>query len=156
MAETSPVVRNFMRCLREAENHRETKSLCELFAENAELVNITRQPTSKSSQPNPQPNPSVKSFWSHYLGAFDRVESHFLNVIDDGSSAVLEWRSSGRLPMGLPVEYSGVSILEYEGDRISKFRTYYDSGAFLHHVARDDKRYSETVGLPEITNQATS
>jgi ketosteroid isomerase-like protein len=146
---SNPLIENFMRCLREAEQSHDLNSLCDLFTDDADMLNLTRQRSSGAKGHQPRP------FWSHYVGAFEKVESHFTNVIDDGRHAVLEWHSIGRLPMGLPVEYNGVSILEYRNGKIHRFRTYYDSAAFqaLGHLGH---HYSQSVGKPEITNQATS
>lgn len=170
----SPIVNEFMKCLQQAEETRDVKRLCELFIEEAELVNLTRQHThgrspalrqsstqtaartaggSKTSFGGPV---SATAFWRQYLNAFDHIESHFTNVIDDGRTAVLEWSSTGRLPMGLPIDYNGVSILEHDGQHIQKFRTYYDSAAFLPHAAHTTNPYSETAGLPDMSPEISS
>ena len=57
-------------------------------------------------------------------------------MLDADSGSVLEWVSRGALPDGAPVEYRGVSVLEVEGDRVRKFRTYYDSAVFLPQGAK--------------------
>lgn len=156
----NPIVNEFMKRLQDAERTRDTKRLSELFAEDAELLNLTR-PISHTKQSDPTSSPpSIPSFppqqfWSQYLHAFSNIQSHFTEVMDDGRTAVLEWHSSGQLPTELPIEYNGVSILEYENGRITRFRTYYDSAAFLSYGPLS-KPYSETVGIPEVTNQATS
>jgi hypothetical protein len=38
--------------------------------------------------------------------------------------------ATGLLPGGAPIEYYGVSLLEFDGSRIGRFRAYYDSAAF--------------------------
>ena len=51
-------------------------------------------------------------------------------IAGDGGAA-LEWESEGALPTGAPIRYRGVSLLEFAGDRVKRFRTYYDSAAFV-------------------------
>jgi ketosteroid isomerase-like protein len=35
------------------------------------------------------------------------------------------------LTNGRPVEYRGVTVIEFDGDAITRLRTYYDSAAFV-------------------------
>jgi ketosteroid isomerase-like protein len=49
---------------------------------------------------------------------------------------VLEWISKGALSTSEDIRYQGVSILEMDGERIHRFRTYYDSAAFLPQGAK--------------------
>ncbi len=153
----SEIAKSFMQSLRKAEETRELKELCELFGENPMLENLTRPSLGKHSTHNHEAkHTSPTAFWRQYLSAFERIESHFTHVTDDGRTAVLEWHSVGCLATGTPVEYNGVSIFEHDNNRISHFRTYYDSAALLPHAAKTEKHYSETVGVPEVTNQASS
>ena len=141
-----------MENLQAAEASGDVKNLASLFTADAELKNLTRP--SHCGRP--------LQFWQSYIKAFDRVSSTFDNVIDDGKTAVLEWQSHGILPMGIPITYRGVSIIEYvtepssqENGKIVKFRTVYDSAALMSHLA-DDHHYSKTVGLPQISTDASS
>jgi hypothetical protein len=149
---TRTVVDEFIHRLQEAERTFNSKELIAIFEKNAEVLNLTRNNTSTKTEHADSP----EQFWRQYLHAFQKVESRFGNRIDNGEVAVLEWHSSGILPMGIPIEYSGVSILEYSGTQIKKFRTYYDSAALLPHAPTSSKSYSQTVGEPRITNEATS
>jgi ketosteroid isomerase-like protein len=146
------IAEDFIHRLQEAEKTSNPRTLIELFSGECELMNLTRHNTSTKADHAGSPS----QFWRQYLHAFQNVDSHFTSIIDDGKKAVLEWHSSGILPMGLPIEYNGVSILEYEDGLIQKFRTYYDSAAFLPHAPNSEKTYSQSVGAPEITNEATS
>lgn len=73
----------------------------------------------------------ARSFWQVYLEQFNEIRSDFSHGIVCDNAAALEWRSRGVLRDGAPVEYSGISILEIDGDTISAFRAYYDSAAFV-------------------------
>ena len=57
-------------------------------------------------------------------------------VIGSGSTkAVLEWTSRGRGRDGQPVDYSGVSVLDLRGDKVRRFRAYFDTRALDEHEA---------------------
>ena len=152
----NPIASEFMKRLQQAEASGDVRGLAELFTEDAELLNLTRQNTHATRTTKQHCTQTSAQFWRQYLHAFDHISSHFTNVIDDGRTAVLEWHSTGSLPMGIPVDYNGVSIIECEEGKIRRFRTYYDSAAFLPHAARSEKTHSETVGVPDITNQISS
>ncbi len=152
MAQTS-IVDEFMKKLQEAERTGDVKDLVTLFSEGAECTALTRHNVHAKNEGQPQ---SPTQFWRQYLKAFDSIQSKFNNVIDNGRFAVLEWHSTGCLPMGLPIDYNGVSILEYDADNVHKFRTYYDSAALLPYAARAEKTHSQTVGNPEINATASS
>lgn len=157
MAEYS-VVKDFISRLQEAEKTKDAKGLCELFADDAELENLTRPTGSArtSTTKNKMKSNKAASFWNQYLLGFDQVSSHFTHVVDAGGTAVLEWHSSGRLAIGTPVDYCGVSLFEHDGQRITAFRTYYDSAALLPYAAHATKPFSESVGKPDIRTDASS
>ncbi|MBV1695352.1 MAG: nuclear transport factor 2 family protein [Hyphomicrobiales bacterium] len=71
-----------------------------------------------------------KRFWSRYRDQFDEIRSSFSKVIEEPGAVALIWRSRGRLKAGKPIDYTGVSILELDGDRIVRFQTIYDSAQF--------------------------
>ena len=155
---------HFMEALKSIESGAEPDRLIALFSDDAQLVNLTKQhlhyPDTSENVPL-----SAALFWKNYLRAFNHIETHFTNVITTGdeSAVVLEWRAAGSMPNALPIEFNGISILELEAadsqkalPLIKKLKIYYDSAAFLPHARRAEKNFSESVGLPEITNQATS
>lgn len=144
---TRSIIDTFIESLCAAERGSDLKELVSLFKTNAECVSLTGN-ISRPCEP--------RAFWNRYLGAFDKIDSHFTNVVDNGQIAVLEWNSSGTLPNGTPIKYSGVSILEYSQDGISKFRTYYDTAALLPYAERSGKHYSESVGVPDVSVEISS
>ncbi|MES2965289.1 MAG: nuclear transport factor 2 family protein [Bdellovibrionota bacterium] len=148
------VVQDFITRLRDAEDRKDAGVLCELFTPAAKLENLTR-PTQARSKSSSSANGAI-AFWNQYLHAFDHISSHFTHILESKGNAVLEWHSSGRLTMGTPVEYCGVSILEHDGRQITAFRTYYDSAALLPHAAHALKPFSESVGTPDIRTEASS
>ena len=61
-----------------------------------------------------------------YRSAFGSIRSEFHHVVADADSALLEWTSRGERSDGQPVEYRGVTVLEYGDGGIRAFRTYFD------------------------------
>jgi len=48
---------------------------------------------------------------------------------------LLEWTSTGRTPQGRDFSYRGVSVVEWSGDRIRAFRTYFDPRHLNQQIA---------------------
>jgi ketosteroid isomerase-like protein len=115
---------DFMRRLRAAEASRDAGPLVEVFADDAELSNLARQEPARGRA-------GAEEFWRDYLSAFKTIRSEFTHTIEGDGGTLLEWESSGELPNGSPIRYRGVSVLEVAGDRVKRFRTYYDSAAFV-------------------------
>ncbi|HEX2219941.1 MAG TPA: nuclear transport factor 2 family protein [Gemmatimonadales bacterium] len=119
----------FMSALQDAERTGTLDALLALFHDDAEALNLGRTEPVQGRE-------GLREFWQAYLSAFREIRSEFTHVVEGGSGSVLEWISRGTLPDGSPVEYRGVSVLEVEGGRVRKFRTYYDSAVFMPHGAR--------------------
>jgi ketosteroid isomerase-like protein len=125
----SEVAERFMGALRELEESGDTEPLMALFSDEPEAANLGRAQPAHGRE-------EVRRFWQDYLNAFDGIRSEFTHVIEGEGGAVLEWVSRGKLPNGEPVEYRGVSVLELEGNRVRRFRSYYDSAVFLPEGAK--------------------
>jgi ketosteroid isomerase-like protein len=153
---SNSIVKEFMRRLQTAEAEGDPKHLVEIFADDAKLTSLTRPKPHHKNHHEEDDAWTAQKFWSQYLFAFERIGSHFTHVTDDGRTASLEWSSKGALANGMPIEYCGVTVIEYEDGKIHGLRTYYDSAALLPHASRMGKEFSDSVGVPEITTQATS
>lgn len=119
-----PTTDRFVETLLAAEQTGDAGPLSQLYAEESECKNLS----------NDEPANGVagaKQFWDNYLKAFKSIKSHFHNILSTDDHAVLEWTSKGELPSGKPIEYRGVSVLMYEGDKVKCFHSYYDSAAFV-------------------------
>lgn len=91
-----------------------------LYADDADLSNPLVQHRYRGRD-------GARDFWSMYRGAFQSIRSEFQHIVSDERSALLEWTSRGTRQDGQPVEYRGVTVLEYGGDgAIRAFRTYFD------------------------------
>ena len=118
-----------MSALQEAERTGALDPLLALFHDDAEALNLGRTEPARGMD-------AIREFWQGYLSASREIGSEFTHVLDADSGSVLEWVSRGALPDGSPVEYLGISVLEVEGDKVRKFRTYYDSAVFLPQGAK--------------------
>ena len=119
----------FMEALQQTERSKDAAPLVALFAEGATLASIVDHRTHEGKG-------GAEQFWSEYLSSFSEVHSTFTHVADGEGVAVLEWTSKGALKAGRPIEYRGCSILELDGEKVKRFRTYYDSAAFLDEGTR--------------------
>ena len=119
---TRPVAERFMTALQAFESGGDADPLVGLFREDAECVSLAHAERGRDG---------VRRFWEEYRRAFATVRSEFTAALFADAGASLEWTSEGTLPTGAPITYRGVSILEVDGDRVSRFRTYYDSAAFV-------------------------
>ncbi len=119
----SEMAKTFMDALKQVEREGEVAPLVALFSDDATLERMTH----KSYQGRGE----TEAFWREYLEPFGEIATEFVNVTEDGDSVVLEWKSEGTLKGGKSVAYRGVSSFDVEGDKVTSFRTYYDSAAFL-------------------------
>ncbi len=113
----------FMDALKTTESDRTPDTLVDLFTDDATLERMTHKTYEGKAD--------AESFWREYLEPFSDIATEFFNVTEDDDGAVLEWESEGTLEGGKAIHYRGVSSLTFDGDKVSAFRTYYDSAAFL-------------------------
>lgn len=113
----------FISALHECESQHSPEPLLALFADDVELQRLNSDEPYRGHQ-------GAHDFWNEYLSLFKDVRSDFTNVIEAGDVAVLEWTAHGHFESDTPISYRGVSIVEFAGDRVRRFRTYYDSAAF--------------------------
>ena len=115
----------FMSTLQQIEESRDPEALVALFGPDAELINLALTEPMKGQD-------GARKFWTNYLTAFEKIRSTFHYHFNTDKEAVMEWISEGVMAgTGQPFNYRGISVCEYEGDKVSKFRTYYDSAVFL-------------------------
>lgn len=77
----------------------------------------------------------VEQFWQTYLDQFSEIRSEFIAQIISEKCAALEWRSRGKLADGHAIDYRGVSLIEFDDQGVTAFRTYYDSALFVRDRA---------------------
>lgn len=118
------IVDRFKQGLEQAEQSRDPAPIARLFSGDAKLHNLGANEKS-----------DAHIFWRNYLEQFREIKSEFTHESLAENSATLEWHSHGVGRDGEPVDYTGVSILEYQDDAITAFRTYYDTAAFVKSKA---------------------
>ena len=118
----------FIDALRALERGGDVEALVALFAEDAEVLN----PLELEPLHGPE---GARRFWRAYRDSFQEVESRFRNVVESGDAAILECSSQGRLASGAPVRYDGVSVMEFEHDRVCRFRSYFNPADLHRHPA---------------------
>jgi ketosteroid isomerase-like protein len=126
------IAEQFVAALGKLERERDLETIAALFAENAEIDNVT-------SVEGKEGQGGAKEFWRIYRETFDEMRSTFSNQIITDGRAALEWQTRGSSKNGHEVEYEGVSILEIEGDKITRFYAYFDP----HKLGRQLENLSE-------------
>lgn len=120
----TPVVETFMTALVQVESAHALQLMVDLFTDDAELSNLGRPLEAKGRV-------GAWRFWEGYLAQFRDIHSKVTRVIEADDAAALEWRAVGQLPNGHPIRYTGVTVLTLNAGKIRRFRSYYDSAAFL-------------------------
>jgi ketosteroid isomerase-like protein len=111
--------KTFIDALTALERHGDLEPIVALHADDAELSN--------PNEPTPlRGRDGAERFWRAYRDAFAEIRSEFRHVLEDGDASLLEWASTGRLASGAPLRYEGVTSLEWAGDRVRRFRAYFD------------------------------
>ncbi|HYO38516.1 MAG TPA: nuclear transport factor 2 family protein [Nocardioidaceae bacterium] len=118
----------FAQALQQMEQSGDPADLLAQFSDGAEL----KRPEVERSQPTTD----ADQFWSAYRAQFSEISTEFTTISEAGDLAVLEWTSRATLEAGRSIEYAGVSLLTFgEGDKVSRFSTYYDTAAFVTPAA---------------------
>ena len=119
-----------MNALHKLEESGDTAAMVDCFAEQSEThaMAARRDHTGRDG---------AEKFWNEYRGQFDKVHSDFSKATVEGNVAVLEWTGKGTLKGtgGKPdrdISYEGCSILHFnDAGKVERFRTFYDSAAFI-------------------------
>lgn len=113
------IANTFIAALRSLEEGKDVEPLAALYADDAVIGNVVApdQFTGRDG---------ARRFWTEYRGTFGTVQSEFRNVITTDKRAALEWTTTGTGFDGAPINYSGVTILEADGDQITRSTAYFD------------------------------
>ena len=107
----------FVEALKKLESEKDLDTITQLFSDSCEIGNVVIA-SDKAESPG--------EFWKMYRESFDQVSSSFKNKIIKDNIAALEWTTKGSTSDGSNFEYEGVSILEIEDDKITRFFAYFD------------------------------
>jgi len=122
-------VGRFVEALGKLEAGRDVETIASLFAERSEIGNVV-SPEKFSGREG------AREFWTKYRETFGEVRSTFRNRIMTGERAALEWVTEGTSTGGTPVRYDGVSILEVEGESITRFHAYFNAEALGKQITQ--------------------
>jgi len=134
MAENA--ARNFVDALGKLESDRDLDTICGLFSEDCEVGNVVTD----------DKNIGAREFWNSYRETFDKVHSTFRNEIITNGVTALEWTTSGTNSDGHEFKYEGVSILETDGERITRFHAYFNPNKLGKQIVADDKAEAQNNG----------
>ena len=123
---TDPRARGFVASLRMFEQSSDPAALTELFTPDATLTRLD----ARGERDDPA------AFWREYRAQFHDLSTTFVNVVEGDDQFALEWTSTGTLTTDRPITYRGVTLLDLDGPKIVRLRTYYDTAAFAMTPAR--------------------
>ena len=113
------VADRFVEALRKLEQDRDVEALVGIHTDDCDVGNVAVPRTFSGHD-------GLREFWTGYRDTFGEMKSEFRNVFaDDAGHAALEWNTSGDAN-GNEVSYAGVSLLEIEDGKVSRFRAYFD------------------------------
>jgi ketosteroid isomerase-like protein len=122
------IAKQFIDALHKLERERDLETIVSLFSEDCDVGNVVTD----------DKDISAEKFWSSYRESFGEVESTFRNEIIKGDATALEWTTSGTSGEGHEFEYDGVSILETDGDKITRFHAYFDPNKLGKQIVNQD------------------
>ena len=128
--------KQFIDALHKLESDRDLETIVGLFSEDCEIGNVVTE----------DKDIGVKEFWTSYRESFGEVESTFRNEIITDDVTALEWTTSGTSGEGHEFEYDGVSILEIEADKITRFHAYFDPNKLGKQIVAEDTREAANNG----------
>jgi ketosteroid isomerase-like protein len=126
--------RKFIDALHKLEADRDLETIAGLFDESAEVSNVL-------TEDRPM---DARQFWQHYRDNFEEIKSTFRNEIITEDRAALEWTSEGSSADGNEFKYDGVSILEIDGEKITRFQAYFDPNNLGRQIV--DEKSKEANG----------
>jgi ketosteroid isomerase-like protein len=132
MAENT--AKQFIDALHKLESDRDLETIVGLFSENCEIGNVVTE----------DKEIGVKEFWTSYRESFGEVNSTFRNEITTSGVTALEWTTSGTNGEGHEFEYDGVSVLETEGDKITRFHAYFDPNKLGKQIVAENAKASSS------------
>jgi steroid delta-isomerase-like uncharacterized protein len=114
------VADKFVEALWKLEEDRDVEALVEIHTDDCDVGNVAVPRTFSGHD-------GLREFWTSYRDTFGDMKSEFRSVFADAAAgyAALEWNTTGQAN-GNEVSYDGVSLLEIEDGKVSRFRAYFD------------------------------
>ncbi len=121
------IAKQFIDALHKLERDRDLETIVGLFSEDCDIGNVVTE----------DKDIGAEKFWSSYRESFGEVESTFRNEIITENRAALEWKTTGTSSEGNEFEYEGMSILEIDGERITRFFAYFDPNKLGRQIVEE-------------------
>lgn len=130
MAQETPeknLAEKFIDALNELEANENVEPIVALYADDCEIGNVTLTHNLSGKD-------GVRDFWTTYRKTFGKISSKFRNKLAMDGTTALEWTSEGTTENGHEFNYEGVSIIEYQGDKITRFYAYFNPGKLGNQI----------------------
>ena len=122
--------RAFVDALHELERSGDTGPMASLFTDDAAVQSIDGH----DERTGPE---GISELFTTYRKQFDQLATTFTAVTEDDGGAALEWSTDATGVDGRDISYRGVTVIDLDGDTITRFSTIYDSAALLQRPAID-------------------
>lgn len=130
------IAEKFIEALNELESGKNADSIVSLFAENSKIGNSTLTELFNGTD-------GARDFWTNYRKTFGEVNSTFKNKVISESVSALEWTTTGTSSDGHEINYSGVSILESDGEKITRFFAYFNPNELGRQIVEETAKGKE-------------
>jgi ketosteroid isomerase-like protein len=113
------VADKFVEALWKLELDRDVETLVEIHTDDCDVGNVAVPRTFSGHD-------GLREFWTSYRNTFGDMKSEFRNVFaDEAGHAALEWNTTAQAN-GNDISYDGVSLLEIQNGKVTRFRAYFD------------------------------
>lgn len=126
----------FIEALNELESSEQTENIAALFAENSEIGNSTLTDSFSGTD-------GARDFWTNYRKTLGAVKSEFKNKIVSANASALEWTTKGTNSEGKEINYDGVSIIEHDGEKITRFYAYFNPNELGQQIVTEKVKANE-------------
>src|SRR5918997_7113546 len=113
------VADSFVVALHKLEEDEDVEALVAIHTDDCEVGNVSVPGTFRGHD-------GLREFWTSYRSTFGEMRSEFRNVFATEEGAALEWTTEGT-SNGDTFSYDGVSILEIDSGKVSRFMAYFDT-----------------------------
>jgi limonene-1,2-epoxide hydrolase len=126
-AMTSSIGDKFIKALNAVETNGNLQEMTRLFSENCQIWNVMMNEPMIGTE-------GAQKFWDQYKKTFQHIHSDFTHRAEGERTVVLEWNSVGNMPQDQKINYSGATIFEHDGNKITSFRSYFDTKSVTHKM----------------------
>lgn len=126
----------FIDALHDLEANTNVENIVEMFAEDCEIGNVTLTETMNGAD-------GAREFWTNYRKTFGEMKSEFKNKIVSENVSALEWTTVGTSSEGHEINYEGVSVLEFDGDKITRFFAYFNPAKLGQQITQETAKSKE-------------